>query len=56
MVQHHSLLDRRDLLTGCGAVAAGAAFQNEVVGDEVNPSTQVVDRSSSIRITGMQTY
>ena len=49
-------LGRRELLTGFGAVAAGAAFLNEAVGDEVNPATQVVDRTSSIRITGMKTY
>ncbi len=47
---------RRSLLTGLGAAATGVAFLNQVVGDEQNPATQVADRSSSIRITGMKTY
>jgi galactonate dehydratase len=50
------LLGRRGLLAGFGAAAAGVAFVNQVVGDEQNPAAQVVDRSSSIRITGMKTY
>ncbi len=50
------VLARRDLLAGFGAAAAGMAFTNEVVGDEQNPATQVLDRSSSIRISGMKAY
>jgi len=49
-------LARRDLLAGFGTAAAGMAFANEVVGDEQNPATQVIDRSSSIRISGMKAY
>jgi hypothetical protein len=49
-------LHRRNLLAGVGAAAAGAAFLNQVIGDEQNPAAQVTDRSSSIRITGMKTY
>ena len=49
-------LGRRELLAGIGAAAAGAAFVNQAVGQDKNPSAQVVDRSSSIRITGMKTY
>lgn len=47
---------RRDLLAGFGAAAAGVALVNQAIGDEQNPAAQVVDRSSSIRITGMKTY
>ena len=49
-------LARRSLLTGLGTAATGVAFLNQAIGDEDNPATQVVDRSSSIRITGMKTY
>ncbi len=58
MSSHHKSphLARRSLLTGLGAAATGVAFLNQVVGDEQNPATQVIDRASSIRITGMKTY
>lgn len=39
-----------------GAAAAGLACTREVVGQERNPAAQVIDRSSSIRISGMKTY
>jgi hypothetical protein len=55
-MSNRKTLARRVLLSGFGAVAAGAAFLNEVVGDKGNPATQVVDRSSSIRITGKKSY
>lgn len=50
------LFDRRSLLTGAGAAAAGMAFMNQVVGDDTNPAAKVTDRSSSIRITAIKTY
>jgi galactonate dehydratase len=58
MIYHHdrSSVSRRHLLTGFSAAAAGAAFLRDAVGDEQNPAAQVVDRSSTIRITGMKTY
>ncbi|MBM81312.1 MAG: hypothetical protein CMJ78_12075 [Planctomycetaceae bacterium] len=48
-------LGRRELLAGVGTAAAMALVQNSVA-DENNPATQVADRSSSIRITGMKLY
>src|SRR5688500_11768305 len=48
-------LARRDLLTGLSA-AAGIAFVNQAVAEEQNPAANVVDRSSSIRITALRTY
>jgi hypothetical protein len=51
-----SMIGRRDLLAGVGAAAAGMAFLQNSVADEKNPASQVADRSSSIRITGMKTY
>lgn len=50
------LLARRGLLAGMGAVATGLALVNQAVGDDRNPATQVDDRTSSIRITGLKTY
>jgi galactonate dehydratase len=50
------LIPRRNLLAGLGAAAAGVAFVNQAVSDEQNPATQVADRSSSIRITGIKAY
>ena len=47
---------RRELLAGFGAAAAGAAVVHQAVGQDKNPAAQVVDRSSSIRITGVKTY
>jgi hypothetical protein len=54
--QTEKFLDRRSLLTGMGAAAAGIAFANQAVGDDKNPATQIGDRTSSIRITGLKTY
>ncbi len=58
MNSHHKSLHfaRRSLLTALGAAATGVAFLNQAVSDEQNPATQVVDRASSVRITGMKTY
>lgn len=50
------VLLRRDLLAGLGTVAAGMAFLQNSMADDRNPASQVADRSSSIRITGMKTY
>ncbi len=47
---------RRELLSTAAAIAAGTALLQEAVGAEQNPATQVVDQSSTIRITGMKTY
>jgi galactonate dehydratase len=47
---------RRDLLSAAAAFAAGNALLNDVVGQEQNPATQVVDRASSLKITGMRTF
>ena len=47
---------RREMLSTAAAIAAGTALLQEVVGAQQNPATQVVDRSSTIRITGMKTY
>ena len=51
-----NLLARRELLAGFGAATVGIAFVNQTIGEDKNPAAQVVDRSSSIRITGMKTY
>src|SRR6516164_3056718 len=47
---------RRDILSASAAIAAGAAFLNETVRGAQNPADQVVDRSSSIRITGLRSF
>lgn len=47
---------RRELLTSAAAIAAGHALLQEVVGQESNPAAQVVDRASSIRITGLKAW
>ncbi len=47
---------RRELLAGLGAAAAGVALLNRSISADDNPATQVADRSSTIRITGMKTY
>lgn len=54
--QDQTRLGRRDLLTGLPAAAMGLAWAQSAVADNQNPATQVVDRSSTIRITGMKTY
>ena len=46
---------RRQWLSAATA-AAGMTFVNRAVADEQNPATQVADRASSIRITGLKTY
>ncbi len=48
--------DRRDLISGFGAAAAGMALLNHSVLADESPGAQIVDRSSSIRITAMKTY
>lgn len=52
----HPTLLRRDLLTSMSAVVAGLTMVNRAVSEERTPGTQVVDRGSSIRITGLKTY
>ena len=49
-------LERRELLTNMGAIAAGIALVNNSVAQEKTPGTQVADRTSTIRITAMKTY
>lgn len=46
--------NRRQALGAAGAIAAGTALLNEVVGAEQNPAAQVGDRSSSIRINRLR--
>ncbi len=45
---------RRQLLGTLGTIASGVAFLNQAVSAENNPATQVVDRASTIRITGLR--
>jgi len=45
---------RREMLVDSAALATGAAMLDEAVGAQNNPAAQVADRSSSIRITGLQ--
>ncbi len=45
---------RRELMKNTGAVAAGVTLLNQTVSAAQNPAAQVVDRSSSIRITRMR--
>jgi galactonate dehydratase len=47
---------RRDMFHSLGAAAAGFAMANHAVAAEDAAGAQVVDRSSSIRITGLKTY
>jgi galactonate dehydratase len=47
-------VSRRAALTSLAAAAAGHALLQEAVGDEVNPATQVGDRTTSIKITAMR--
>lgn len=46
--------DRREMLATAGAVAAGAVFLTEAVGQ--NPAANVVDRGSAIRISGLRKH
>jgi len=52
----HSLLRRRELLAGWGTAAAAMAWAQTAVAAADNPASQVADRSSTIRITGLKTY
>lgn len=47
---------RRDLLTAAAALATGTSLLQQAVGDQQNPATQVVDRVSTLKITGLKTY
>lgn len=49
-------IERRELLTNLGAVAAGIALVNNSVAQEKTPGTQVADRTSTIRITALKTF
>src|SRR5258708_38430064 len=45
---------RRNFLTSTAALAAGQAFLADAVADERNPAAAVVDRTSTLRITGLR--
>lgn len=47
---------RRELLSTAAVLAAGNSLLHEAIGADQNPATQVVDRLSTLRITGMKTY
>lgn len=47
---------RREMLTGTASIAAGNALLSDVVGQEQNPATQVVDRVSNLKISGLRTF
>jgi len=49
-------LDRRQWLQSAGAAAAGFSLVNHAVAQDEAPGSQVADRASSIRITGLKTY
>lgn len=49
-----SRIDRRSMLGGMAATAAGVALVGEAVGQESNPAAQVADRGSNIRITALR--
>ncbi|HBH54566.1 MAG TPA: hypothetical protein DDY91_22005 [Planctomycetaceae bacterium] len=51
-----SFLRRREWLQSWGAAAAGVALVNQAGAQDEAPGSQVADRSSSIRITGLRTY
>lgn len=55
MTESRSRLPRRDLIQTLSA-AAGLAFLDSAVAQDNKPGTQVEDRASSIRLTGMKTY
>jgi galactonate dehydratase len=48
--------NRRNMIAGLGSAAAGLAFMQDTIGEQNNPAANVVDRSSSLRITGMKLY
>lgn len=47
---------RRDLLSAAACIAAGNVLLKNAVGADQNPADQVVDRSSSIKITGLRSF
>jgi galactonate dehydratase len=49
-------IDRRNLFREMGTAAVGMTLVDHAVEAQQAPGNQVVDRSSSIRITGMKTY
>ncbi len=49
-------LSRRQALWGGSAAAAGLAILQEAVGAESNPAAQVSDRTTNIRINGLQAF
>jgi galactonate dehydratase len=48
-------LGRRELLSSLGAAAAGGMFLSSAIGQENNPAANVADRTSSIKITKLNT-
>jgi galactonate dehydratase len=51
-----SVVGRRKWLQSLGGAAAGMAWVQQAVAQEQVPGNQVVDRASSLRITGLKTY
>ena len=51
-----SVVGRREWLQSLGGAAAGIAWVQQAVAQEQVPGNQVVDRASSLRITGLKTY
>src|SRR5882757_1218236 len=49
-------LNRRQLFSSAGAVAAGGLFLQQAVSAAENAATQVEDRGSSIRITSLRAF
>jgi len=49
-------LGRRELLQSFGTAAVGWSLVDQAVAQDQAPGSQVVDRASSIRITGLKTY
>lgn len=47
---------RRDLLSTAVALAAGNALLQDAVGQDQNPAAQVIDQTSSLKITGLRTF
>src|SRR5688572_11343910 len=50
------LIDRRRWFASAAAISTGAAVLREAVGDDQNPAAQVADRTSSIRIAGLEAF
>lgn len=55
-MSHIPPLGRRDWLQSMGAAAVGWSLVDQAVAQEQAPGNQVVDRASSLRITGLKTY